>query len=186
MTPHTARLMADYNRWMNERIYDCAARLPAGECERERGAFFGSVLGTLNHVAVGDTLWMHRFAQAERAQHGEAGAWLAGHMQGFAQPEDLRTPLAPGLSSLSALSAYRQRLDDLISAWVQRLDASAMSAPLRYASMAGTPRSHALGEVLQHFFNHQTHHRGQASTLLFQAGLDVGDTDLVSRLPFLA
>lgn len=37
--------------------------------------------------------------------------------------------------------------------------------------------------LVMHFFNHQTHHRGQVTTLLSQAGVDVGDTDLVVLIP---
>ena len=33
--------------------------------------------------------------------------------------------------------------------------------------------------AVTHFFNHQTHHRGQATTLLMQFGIDPGATDLV-------
>ena len=55
-------LMADYNQWMNTRLYDAAAKLSAAELERDRGAFFGSILGTLNHLAVTDIMWLQRFS----------------------------------------------------------------------------------------------------------------------------
>ena len=64
MTPETAALMADYNRWMNERLYAAALTMPEAEVSRDTGAFFGSLLGTLNHIAAGDTIWLHRFAGA--------------------------------------------------------------------------------------------------------------------------
>lgn len=63
MTPQTALLMAEYNRWMNERMYDAAATLPESVVVADMKAFFGSILGTLNHVAVADTIWLHRFSQ---------------------------------------------------------------------------------------------------------------------------
>ena len=65
MTPQIASLMAAYNRWMNERLYESAATLDAATLTADKGAFFGSILGTLNHIAVADTIWLHRFAQHE-------------------------------------------------------------------------------------------------------------------------
>ncbi|WP_280632205.1 DinB family protein, partial [Bordetella pertussis] len=61
-TPADLQLLADYNQWMNQRLYACAAQLPPDELARERGAYFGSLLGTLNHVAVSDRVWLQRFA----------------------------------------------------------------------------------------------------------------------------
>ena len=55
------RLMAHYNTWMNERLYAAAASLPDAELSTERGAFFGSILGTLNHLVVADRIWLGRY-----------------------------------------------------------------------------------------------------------------------------
>jgi len=63
MTPQTAALLAQYNRWMNERMYEAAATLDDATLATDQGAFFGSILGTLNHIAVADTIWLHRFAR---------------------------------------------------------------------------------------------------------------------------
>ncbi len=67
MTPTGVVRMAAYNRWMNERLFEAAGRLPPQALTADRGAFFGSILGTLNHLAVADTLWLHRFAQQRPA-----------------------------------------------------------------------------------------------------------------------
>lgn len=174
MTPETATLMAEYNRWMNQRMYDAARTLPADELMRERGAFFGSIFHTLTHIAVGDTLWLHRFAQ-----HPEAGA-LRAALAPFAAPSSLRQEIAP---TLEGLWAYRQALDAVIGDWVRALTPQLLASTLTYRNMAGQPHSKPFGALVQHFFNHQTHHRGQASTLLFQAGVDVGVTDLLAVIP---
>src|SRR5690606_21949486 len=89
MTPGTARLMAEYNRWMNERMYDAAAGLPRAELARDRGAFFGSIQQTLNHIVVADCIWLHRFAR--HPAHPE----LAEGMAGFPVPASLRQEMAP-------------------------------------------------------------------------------------------
>ncbi len=167
-------MFAKYNKWMNERMFEAAATLDAKELARDRGAFFGGILGTLNHIAVGDTVWLHRFAQVR-----PPSAALA-VMKSIPHPTSLRQILA---GDLGELLAYRQRLDALIVDWAAELTPEHLASKLTYASMAGAVSSRNLGAVVQHFFNHQTHHRGQASTLLFQAGVDVGVTDLLTLIP---
>lgn len=174
MTPQTAALMAEYNLWMNQRMYACAATLPAEVLAADKGAFFGSILGTLNHIAVSDTLWLHRFAT-----HPTRFAALEA-MAGLANPTSLRQPLAPDLGALVLL---RERLDALIQQWAGELTTEHLSADLTYTSTAGVTSSRSFAFLVQHFFNHQTHHRGQASTLLFQSGADVGMTDLLAVIP---
>lgn len=174
MTPQTAALMAHYNRWMNERLYQTAAGLGDAALTADRGAFFGSILGTLNHIAVADTLWLHRFA------HHEAGFATLGALADWPKPTALTQPLAP---DLPGLRIYRERLDGLIECWVAELTPEHLASCITYSNMAGVASSRPFGALLQHFFNHQTHHRGQASTLLFQAGVDVGVTDLLALIP---
>lgn len=174
MTPQIATLMAEYNRWMNERLYEAAARLDGETLAADRGAFFGSILGTLNHIAVGDTIWLHRFARHE-ASFSSLSA-----LSRFPQPSSLSQSLAP---DLEGLRGYRRELDALIERWASQLRPEHLSADFAYRNMAGVESSRNFGALLQHFFNHQTHHRGQVSTLLFQAGVDVGVTDLLAVIP---
>ena len=174
MTPRNAALMAEYNRWMNERMFEAAEKLDAATLTADKGAFFGSILGTLNHIAVADTIWLHRFAQ-----HGMGFSTLGG-LSGFQQPSSLTQWLAP---DLAGLWCYRRELDAIIERWAAEMTAEHLSADLVYASMAGVRSRRSFGALLQHFFNHQTHHRGQASTLLFQSGVDVGMTDLLAVIP---
>ena len=170
MTLQTAVLMAAYNRWMNQRLYEAAARLSPAELMQDRGAFFGSLFHTLNHLAVSDTLWLHRFSCMPGAAALRAG------IKAYPLPTSLRQELA---DSLPALRVYRFALDRIISDWAGSLTESEFGQSLAYVNMAGQPQCKPFGALVQHFFNHQTHHRGQASTLLFQAGVDVGVTDLL-------
>lgn len=174
MTPQTASLMARYNRWMNQRMYEAAFRLPDEDLMKDRGAFFGSIFHTLNHIAVGDTIWLHRFAQQAQASA------LRTALRPFAQPGSLRQELA---ASLAELQRYRGELDQIILQWADTLTAAQLASPLHYRNTAGQAQTRHFGHLVQHFFNHQTHHRGQASTLLFQAGIDVGVTDLLAVMP---
>jgi uncharacterized damage-inducible protein DinB len=159
---------------MNDRMYEAAGKLGHDELVADKGAFFGSILGTLNHIAVADTIWLHRFAQLPAALPALAA------LSGFARPPSLRHTLAP---DLPGLRAYRLRLDELIQRWVAELTPAHLAGTLSYANMAGAVTGKNFGALLQHFFNHQTHHRGQVSALLFQSGVDVGVTDLLAVIP---
>lgn len=166
-------LLASYNASMNRKLYAAAAGLPQEALNADRGAFFGSILGTLNHIVAGDTIWLRRFM---------------GHPSDFASLKVMTGIPAPaGLAhihsdELDALLAHRVRLDAIIEAMAAELSDSDLAQPLSYRNSRGECRKH-FGSLLLHFFNHQTHHRGQASTLLSQAGVDIGVTDLLESIP---
>jgi uncharacterized damage-inducible protein DinB len=169
------RLMAEYNRWMNQRLYAAAATLPHEALAQDRGAFFGSILGTLNHLAVADILWLHRFdAPGHWDRLREALDWLP-------RPDGLRDTLGADLETLAAL---RERLDALIVAWGDELKFNDLDRVLVYRNTDGESMQRQVGPLLSHYFNHQTHHRGQATALLFQAGVDPGVTDLLAMPGF--
>lgn len=165
------RHMARYNRWMNDKLYAVAGTLPQAELDAERGAFFGSISGTLNHLLVADTIWLKRLAA-----HPAGFACLA-PLRDIAMPVRLDLPLADGFG---ALHTRRRELDALIVQWSLELTPAALGKVLDYHNMRGEAQSRPLPEVLMHLFNHQTHHRGQVTTLLAQLGLDVGATDLIA------
>lgn len=163
-------LQARYNQWMNDKLYQTAARLPAAVLQQDNGAFFGSLFGTLNHIVVADTLWLQRFAQ---------------HPTGFAALQPLQDIVAPTslngwlFDQLPALAARRQLLDEVIIRLCSELKDSDLDQPLAYNNTRGVAQRKNFHALLLHFFNHQTHHRGQATTLLSQQGEDVGVTDLI-------
>ena len=174
LAPSGVRLMADYNRWMNDRLLAAAARLSRDALFLDRGAFFGSVFGTLNHLLVGDSIWLHRFAMHP------LGFPALEVMQDWPRPVSLREPLA---DDLAGLARRRQALDAIIGTMAAETSTMHLAADLVYRNTAGTLFRRPFGALLQHFFNHQTHHRGQLTTLLFQAGIDPGETDLLARIP---
>lgn len=167
-------LMSRYNTWMNQRLYETVQHLSPGEFRQDRKAFFGSISGTLNHLAVADTIWLKRFAN---------------HSQEFSTLDFVRElPVPPALDHIlfdecDALARYRQRLDELIEQWVASLTEAELDSTLHYTSMKSSGVRKKLGQVLLHFFNHQTHHRGQVTTMLAQCGLDMGATDLLLLIP---
>ena len=166
-------LMATYNQWMNRKVYDAASTLTHAQLTLDRQAFFGSILGTLNHLMLGDTVWLKRFAE-----HPANFAALA-PLDGIATPNDLKQ-LA--FANLAELSAHRAWLDQLIIDWTHSLHEPHLDQRLRYHNMRGVAAEKPFFGLLVHFFNHQTHHRGQVTTLLSQAGVDVGVTDLLALI----
>lgn len=171
-TEHIA-LMANYNQWMNRKLYDAALTLTDAELAMDRQAFFGSILGTLNHLVLGDTVWLKRFAQHP------AGFSALVPMQAVATPADLKQ-LA--FADIRELAAHRTWLDQLIVDWSHTVQETDLDHRLHYSNMRGVTADRDFFSLLVHFFNHQTHHRGQATTLLTQAGLDVGTTDLLALI----
>ena len=153
-----ARTMAAYNRWMNERLYALCAGLGDAERKRERGAFFKSVHGTLNHLLYGDRAWMSRFLGRDLGWKGPADELYA---------------------NFDELRAARAALDQLIEDWAAGLEEPWLAADFTYTSrIDGRTRTFPAWLLVTHLFNHQTHHRGQLTTLLSQLGIDPGVTDL--------
>jgi uncharacterized damage-inducible protein DinB len=167
-------LMATYNQWMNKSIFEAASTLSDDKVEEDLGAFFGSIIGTLNHILVGDTIWLKRFAS-----HKVVFPSLS-YVHVLETPASLDVSL---YSKLSALAEARTKMDEVIVQFSSELTEQAISSPLAYSNTKGQPFVKNFGYLLQHFFNHQTHHRGQVSTLLYQAGVDVGVTDLLVGIP---
>jgi uncharacterized damage-inducible protein DinB len=168
------RAFARYNRWMNERLYALCATLGDDERKHDRGAFFRSIHGTLNHLVLTDRAWLWRFTH-------DPG--LAESRGADGQPIALTGRLDQELyGDFDELRRERARTDAGIEAWVATLDAGRLAAPIAYSTTRGERCEHPLWWALTHFFNHQTHHRGQLTTLLCQLGHDPGVTDMIVLL----
>jgi uncharacterized damage-inducible protein DinB len=152
------RMLAGYNAWANGRLYDAAAGLPDEDYRADRKAYFGSLHGTLNHVLVADRVWMARLTRTGSA------------------PDRLDAILH---DDLAALREARDLEDARITAYVEGLDPAILEHPFEYRNMAGTLLAQPLSSALDHFFNHQTHHRGQAHALVSMAGAEAPSLDLV-------
>jgi len=139
-------MFAGYNAWCNERLYDAAATVSDADYRADRGAFFKSLHGTLNHLLLGDRIWMHRFT-------GECEL-----------PKSLATIL---FDDFEALRTERRAMDASISRYVAGLSKDDLARTIHYRTYTNpTDIEQVLAPALDHFFNHQTHHRGQAHALL--------------------
>ncbi|MGQ2980102.1 MAG: DinB family protein [Polaromonas sp.] len=169
------RFLARYNRWMNQRLYAACEPLGDAERQRQRGAFFGSIHHTLTHLLLADRLWLQRFASQPTRFAALDAAVLA---------------LPPGVDYVSVdacpdwneLRQARDAPDQRIESWLAEMTPDFLTSTMVYANTKGVQRAHPAWQAMTHFFNHQTHHRGQTTTLLMQAGVDVGVTDLVALL----
>ncbi|HVI50867.1 MAG TPA: DinB family protein [Candidatus Sulfotelmatobacter sp.] len=153
------QLMARYNDWANRRLLDAAATVPEDMLWADRGVFFRSFLGTMNHLLVGDTMWLARF-------------------KGEPPPEGLKldSVLHRGLEPFRTA---RQVLDESILAFTRSLDESRLASSLAYRTSAGQQTETPFSGTLFHVFNHQTHHRGQAHGVLTGLGAKGPELDLV-------
>jgi len=164
--------MARYNAWANRRLFAQVAELPGEIIAEDRGAFFGSILGTLNHIFVVDILWLGRFASCEACMPISPLGIIPA-------PTSLRDIL---FDEMTEFCAGRERLDELIVDFSKMWDAELMPETIRYTDMGGRAQMGVLCELLQHMFNHQTHHRGQVTTLLSQADINPAELDLLFML----
>lgn len=152
--------MARYNAWQNRSLFGAASRLGDEARMADRGAFFGSIHGTLSHLLWGDTIWMSRFDGWENPDVGipESPYWVA---------------------DWADLQARRTDADDRIQEWARGLTDDDLRRDLSwYSGALGRGVTKPLALCAVHFFNHQTHHRGQVHALLTGAGARPDDTDL--------
>jgi uncharacterized damage-inducible protein DinB len=152
------QLLARYNRWMNERLYAAAATMSDADRKLDRGAFFGSIHRTLCHLVWADRTWLARFGR---------GAY------------DVRAYGADLYDDFALLARERDVTDTEILNWTGQLSADWLDGTLVYTRAADRRTVRLPAWIAAaHFFNHSTHHRGQVTTLLKQAGVDAGVTDL--------
>ena len=160
ISPDWCRMMAAYNTEMNRRLYGVADAIPDTARRADRGAFWGSIHGTLSHLLWGDTIWMSRFDGWERPPVGMKES--AGMVEDWV-----------------ALKAQRVAADARIEDWAARLTPARLGETLVWHSAAANREmAMPLWITATHVFNHQTHHRGQAHALITGAGVKTADTDL--------
>ena len=155
--------MARYNAWQNTGLRKLVPSLPAGELTKDRGAFFGSILATLNHLLWADLIWLSRLgADVVVPPTKDRGVDVTRTAQEWA--------------------AERFRVDGLITLWADRLRAVDLAGQTAWKNTRGEANEEKTWICVTHFFNHQTHHRGQVHAMLTAAGQQLPDTDLIYLL----
>lgn len=149
---------ARYNAWANRRLYDACARLSEHDYMERRPSFFGSIHATLNHLLVGDRIWLGR---------------IEGRPEKLALNQIL-------YGDFTGLRVARGAEDERLIRIVESLDAARLDQPLDYLNTKGERYRTPLRLVLGHLFNHQTHHRGQVHGLLSQTAVPPPELDLIA------
>lgn len=150
---------AHYNQAMNLQFYAACATLSDEERKRDMKAFFESIHGTLNHLLLTDKVWLGRIEN---------------------QPFSVSSLREILYEDFDELRAERERTDERIMTLVGKLNESDLNRVISYHSiMTNSAQAFSLGRVFTHLFLHQTHHRGQVSTLIGQLGYDFGETDIL-------
>lgn len=153
--------MARYNVWQNQSVFNAADTLNDDARNQDRAAFFGSIHGTLSHLLWGDQTWMHRFSGSHKPTVSTIEA-SAGMVRDW-----------------SELKLQRVATDEAILLWAEHLDGAWLEKDLTWISGAAQREvTKPAGFLVAHFFNHQTHHRGQVHAMLTAAGAKPDDTDL--------
>jgi uncharacterized damage-inducible protein DinB len=152
--------MAAYNAEMNRRIYAAAERLPEAARRLPRGAFWRSIHGTLCHLLWGDQMWMSRF-------------------DGWEKPTTLQKDSANLIGTFEELKHARADADQRISGWAARVTKEWLAEEqVWFSASVNREMQQPRSLLVTHFFNHQTHHRGQAHAMITACGEKTGDTDL--------
>ena len=149
---------ARYNAWANARLYAACAKLPESEYLKPRASFFGSIHATLNHLMVGDRIWLGR---------------IEGRPVNLALNQIL-------YGDLTALRVARIAEDERLIRLVDDLEETALDQPLDYRNTKGERFQTQLRIVLAHLFNHQTHHRAQVHVMLSQTDVKPPVLDLIA------
>ena len=150
--------LAAYNQWANERLYNVVDGLSEAQRNQDMKVFFGSLMATLNHILVGDLVWMARIEKAGRVP-GSLDAILH--------------------TDFMTLLQDRQDTDVRIIKVMEAMPDQDLSKRMTYQNVAGKVCEDLTSEVLTHMFNHQTHHRGQCHAMLSQLGQEAPPLDLI-------
>ena len=163
------RRYARYNAWINQSLLEASLSVSVKEQNKDQKVFFRSLTGSWNHILVGDLLWQNRLAKIFPILDDQMDKWP--------KPNQLNQIL---YDDLKELAEQRQKLDELIIQWCDFLRESDCEDRLQYHNSLEELQVRPLPDVLQHLFNHQTHHRGQITALLSQLGIDYGATDFIA------
>jgi uncharacterized damage-inducible protein DinB len=152
-----ARMLARYNHWANEVLFDGVAALPPGEAQKERPTLFKSMIGTLNHLYVIDLIWQ---------------AHLEGRPHGFTRRDDVLHP------ELDELRAAQDKLDAWYVNWADAQSSASLDEQVSFTLTAGSKGAMTRGDILFHVVNHSTYHRGWVCDLFFHVPARPPETDM--------
>ena len=152
--------LARYNAWANARLHSACATLSAAELANQRKAFFGSIMGTLNHILLVDILYRDRLKK---------------------KPTRFKKLNETLHTDLAALTRDQQEQDRWYIDEMAKLDPARLSQPFPFYTLPDNQYwSCPLDICLGNLFQHQIHHRGQVHNMLSEAGVPPPPLDFVN------
>jgi uncharacterized damage-inducible protein DinB len=170
----TIRFYAQYTKEVNGKLHDVLAGLADPQVlNRDTGSYFSSVLGILNHIAASDIVWFQRlrsnWPELESLRHELVET-------------DIRAFREKPYGAVEAWWRDRQQLDEIYGSLVEELSEERLAETFSYTNSRGIRRTPAIWQLLLHVFNHQTHHRGQISQILDEAGVENDYSNVIALL----
>ena len=171
MTPDTIKLLARYSVHANTEMGRVLAQLGDEEWNRSLGGYYPSIRSLCSHLFISDFAWLRRFATLRPFAYAQHPIFQRNPAWG-----ELLFP------SFRDYDADRKALDECLTKFAAEVAPEDLPKRLRYKNFKGIDQDRELGGLILHLFNHQTHHRSQAITLLTQAGVDIGVTDMLALM----
>lgn len=157
ITPQSARMLARYNSWADQLIFDAVAALPEGEAVKPRATLFKNMVHTLNHIHVIDLIWQ---------------AHLEGREHGFKARNVVTHPV------LADLWQAQKRINQWYIDWSERQNEQTLAEIVPFTFIGGEKSAMTRGDMLLHVVNHATYHRGWVAEMFFQVPAKIPATDL--------
>ena len=146
-----------YNGWANERVRNSIRDLDPEVFERDLGASFGSLQGTVAHLVSAQWNWLRRWKSQSASQPLPSEA--------FASPKEANHRWI--------------EVDRALADFVDGLDAGSLRQSIALTTPQGSSYSSRLWRAMLHVVNHSSYHRGQIAAMLRQVGATPQATDLM-------
>ena len=153
--------LANYNQWANNELCRHLTEMDSDVLYKDYGTFFSSVFLTFHHILNCDLIWLNRFSKLPCDYE------LASDLDIYIIPNSV---LAINYANLDELLSVRRNLDKTIIQWIEGLREDIIQTDIKYNNISGKRINASSCGLITHFFNHQTHHRGQITTMLSQSG----------------
>ena len=167
-------MMSLYNQRINNQLINCCLSLPEKDLHKETHSFFANIISYWNHILFGDLILLNRLAATELTH------LKLENLAKFPTPETTQDIYHTKFQKLVSL---RQDVDELIISFCEHLTEAECEQVIHYQTTEGESVSKKVADVIQHIFNHQTHHRGQLTCVLSQMDVDYGCMDLPIIVP---
>jgi len=152
----TLRSLLAYTIWADRQLLEALAEVPAEELTRDTGGSFGSLLGTMAHILGAEQVWMARLVGA---------------------PLD-RLPGEKDYANLPSLAAGFTDFWPQLEVFMASLSEAQLATRFSWVNFQGESHHAPYHQILLHFANHSTYHRGQVALQMRQLGHQPPGTDL--------